>query len=139
MSVRLLLVAIATGALSAWGVRSLTGQQRAPVMVTRLYTGPDGLTHAELVTMKLGLNPVPAGTERSDRINVNRLQIRRWPPGTVNDWHNASQTPGGHHYVMTLCGRGIPPIQRDSAIERYSSGHLEVGGRCRYDRKGRSD
>jgi hypothetical protein len=66
MSVRLLIVAAATDALSAWGVRSLTGQQRTPVIVTRLYTGPDGLTHAEQVTMKLGLNPAPAGTERSD-------------------------------------------------------------------------
>jgi hypothetical protein len=105
-SVRLLMVAVATGALSAWGVRSLSGQQRTPVMVTRLYTGSDGLTHAEQVPMKLALNPAPAGTERSDRINVNRLQIFRWPPGTVNDWHNASQTPGGHQYVMTLSGRG---------------------------------
>jgi hypothetical protein len=24
----------------------------------------------------------------------------------VNDWHNASQTPGWHQYVMTLSGRG---------------------------------
>jgi hypothetical protein len=106
MSVRLLIVAAATGALSGWGVRSLTGQQRAPVMMTRLYTGPDGLTHAEQVTIKLRLNPAPAGSERSDRINVNALHILRWPPGTVNDWHNASQTPGGHQYVMTLSGRG---------------------------------
>jgi hypothetical protein len=106
MRVRLLIIAVATGALSAWGVRSLTGQQRAPVMVTRRYTGPDGLTHAEQVTMNLGLNPAPAGTERSDRINVNGLKLLRWPPGTVNDWHNASQTPSGHQYVMTLSGRG---------------------------------
>jgi hypothetical protein len=93
MSVRLLIVAVATGALSACGVRSLTGQQRALLTVTRLYTGPDGLTHAEQVPMKLGLNPTPAGTERSDRINVNGLQILRWPPATVYDWHNSSQTP----------------------------------------------
>jgi hypothetical protein len=126
MSVRLLMVAVATGALSAWGVRSLSGQQRTPVMVTRLYTGSDGLTHAEQVPMKLALNPAPAGTERSDRINVNGLQIFRWPPGTVNDWHNASQTPGGHQYVMTLSGRGEIELSDGKKIS-LEQGRLVLG------------
>jgi hypothetical protein len=126
MSVRLLMIAVATGALSGWGVCSLTGQQRPPVMVTRLYTGPDGLTHAEQVTMKLGLNPAPAGTERSDRINVNGLQILRWPPGTVNGWHNASQTPGGHQYVRTLSGRGEIELSDGKKIS-VEQGRLVLG------------
>jgi hypothetical protein len=46
------------------------------------------------------------GTERSDRIKVTAIPIVRWPPGHVNDWRNASDTPGGHQRVSTLSGRG---------------------------------
>jgi hypothetical protein len=84
----------------------LASQPRAPVTLTRLFTGTDGLTHAEQIPMRLELNPAFPGTERSDRIDVRAMQILRWPAGTVNEWHNASQTPGGHQYVMTLSGRG---------------------------------
>src|SRR5262249_16118444 len=84
----------------------LASQRRAQVVVTRLFTGADGVSHAEQVPMKLELNPVLPGTDRSARIGVTAMQILRWPPGTVNQWHNASQTPGGHQYVLTLSGRG---------------------------------
>jgi hypothetical protein len=91
-----------------WGdaAHSVTAQRRAPVTLTRLFTGPDGQTHAEQIEMKLTPSALLDGTERSERINITALQIMRWPPGHVNDWHNASETPGGHQYVFTISGRG---------------------------------
>jgi hypothetical protein len=74
--------------------------------VTRLFTGADGQTHAEQLDLKLTPSALLDGTERSDRIKMTALQIVRWPPGHVNDWHNASETPGGHQYVVTISGRG---------------------------------
>jgi hypothetical protein len=99
-------VSIGCAVALCFGAYRITAQRRAPVTVTRLFTGPDGQTHAEQVDMKLTPPAVPDGTERSDRVTVTALQIVRWPPGHVNDWHNASETPGGHQYVFTISGRG---------------------------------
>jgi hypothetical protein len=79
-------------------------QQRSRATLTRLYTGPDGQTHAEEVDLTLTPSALLDGTERSE-VKVNNMAFQRWPPGHVNDWHNAGQV-GGRQYVMTLSGRG---------------------------------
>lgn len=75
-------------------------QHRKPVKVTRIFTGPDGLTHAEEITQKLTSS---GGTgELSEMIRVTGLQFRRTTPNYFLDWHTAPR----RQYVITLSGRG---------------------------------
>jgi len=75
-------------------------QHRKPVKVTRIFTGPDGQTHAEEMTQKLtsggGVGEV------TEMIKVTGLQFRRTPPNYLLDWHTAPR----RQYVITLSGRG---------------------------------
>ena len=95
---------MAIGFVVALGMRSdpdvAVAQRRAPVKATRLFTGPDGQTHAEEIEMKLS----PSGTsgELSPTINVNGLQFRRTAPNYFVDWHTAPR----RQYVVTLSGKG---------------------------------
>jgi len=84
----------------------VAAQRHTPVTVTRLFTGSDGQTHAEEVDLKLNPSSVLDGGERSERIKVTALQIIRFPPGHMNDWHTAASTPLGRQYVITISGRG---------------------------------
>ena len=87
-----------------WAARShddvAAAQKRTPVSVTRIFTGADGLTHAEEIDIKLA----PRGTsgELSEMLKVTGLQFRRTPPNYFVDWHPAPQ----RQYVITLSGRG---------------------------------
>ena len=90
--------------LIVWNVHTthdvVTAQRRTSVVVTRLYTGPDGQTHAEERHVKL----TPGGDlgELSEMIKVTGLQFRRTPPSYSFDWHPAPR----RQYVITLSGRG---------------------------------
>ncbi|MBI4477813.1 MAG: DUF4440 domain-containing protein [Acidobacteria bacterium] len=75
-------------------------QPRTPIVATRIFTGPDGQTHTEQVTVKLGSGQ--AGAELSETIDVAGLQFRRTPPNYFVDWHPAPR----RQYVVTLSGRG---------------------------------
>jgi hypothetical protein len=86
------------------GIRShddiATAQNRTPIAVTRIFTGPDGQTHSEEIVVKV----LPGGTsgELSEMLKVTGLQFRRTPPNYFVDWHPAPQ----RQYVITLSGRG---------------------------------
>jgi hypothetical protein len=80
-------------AQSAEGARA--AQTGKPVMITRFFTGPDGLTHAEEIDAKIA----PGGGVYNLLANSG-AQIRRTPPGRVNDYHTASR----RQYVITLSG-----------------------------------
>jgi hypothetical protein len=82
-------------------------QQRTPVILTRLYTGSDGQTHAEEVNLKL----TPAAGrfaqfaqwwEQSETAKVTSSRFVRWAPGFVQDWHPAA----ARRYVVSLSGQG---------------------------------
>jgi len=97
--------AFAACLVAAVSVRYVAAQQRTKAMVTRLYTGPDGLTHAEEIEMKM-LPPAAnaaanAGTENAANVLVTGVQFRRWAPGHENAWHTAPR----RQYVITLSGR----------------------------------
>ena len=77
-----------------------SAQSRKPITVTRIYTGPDGLTHAEVIDVKLRSGSGPG--ELSEMMKVTGLQFRRTPPNYLLDWHPAPQ----RQYVVTLSGRG---------------------------------
>jgi hypothetical protein len=70
-------------------------QNGKPVMITRFFTAPDGLTHAEEIEVKFA----PGGGVYNLLANSG-AQIRRTPPGRVNDYHTASR----RQYVITLSG-----------------------------------
>jgi hypothetical protein len=84
------------------GVRTdrdvVVAQGRTPIVATRIFTGPDGQTHAEQVDVKLK----GGATELSDMIKVSGLQFRRQAPNYFQDWHTAPR----RQYVITLSGRG---------------------------------
>ena len=74
-------------------------QTRKPVIITRLYTGQDGQTHAEEVEVKFTGDPL---NEVSEMFKVTGAEIHRAPAGRVNDWHVAPR----RQLVITLSGRG---------------------------------
>src|SRR6185295_14969476 len=70
-----------------------------PVVITRLYTGPDGLTHAEEMEAKF----TPGTTNDVFKLMANAgAELHRAAPGTFNDWHTAPR----RQYVITLSGHG---------------------------------
>jgi hypothetical protein len=74
-------------------------QTRKPVMMTRLYTGPDNQTHAEEIEVKF------AGGGSGNvfkMLPVTGAELHRGLPGSVADWHTAPR----RQYVITLSGRG---------------------------------
>jgi hypothetical protein len=75
-------------------------QHRKPVKVTRIFTGPDGQTHAEEITQKLSSSGGVG--EVSEMIKATGVQFRRTPPNYFYDWHTAPRK----QYVITLSGRG---------------------------------
>jgi hypothetical protein len=101
---RLLLVSLAGCFVAIGGIRShddiAAAQKRPPIAVTRIFTGPDGQTHAEEIVVKM----LPGGTsgELSEMLKVTGLQFGRTPPDYFVDWHPAPQ----RQYVITLSGRG---------------------------------
>src|SRR5712691_5452300 len=70
-------------------------QKHKPVVVTRLYTGPDGQTHAEEIEAKFAAG---ATNDAFKLMGVSGAELRRASPGSVNDWHNAPR----RQYVITL-------------------------------------
>jgi hypothetical protein len=73
----------------------VAAQTRKPVMVTRIFAGPDGQSHAEQVEMKL------TGGGVSDMIKATGVQFSSRPAAPPSDWH-----PGPmRQYVITLSGR----------------------------------
>src|SRR5579872_6939837 len=94
--------------MKPWAVLLLLGlcsagpRSHTPVPITRLYTGADGLTHAEV--MDAMLSPRPGGDlyEQGDVVKATGAQIVRVAPGYVQDWHTAPR----RQYVITISGRG---------------------------------
>jgi hypothetical protein len=91
---------------SANGAAAQTGK---PTKMTRLYTGPDGQTHAQEIEVKFG----PSGTDGFKLMAGAGAEIRRAPPGRVADWHVAPR----RQYVITLSGHGEVELVDGTKIE----------------------
>jgi hypothetical protein len=87
--------------------------ERTPVAVTRMFTGPDGKTHAEEITVPLG--ELRNASERSATIGVNGLQFVRTSPAYDLDWHTAPR----RQYVVTVSGESEVIIGDGSRIHLY--------------------
>lgn len=78
----------------------IVAQQPAGILVTRIFTGPDGQTHAEEINMKLARGD--QSTEVSEMMKAKGVQFRRQSLHYFEDWHTAPRK----QYVITLSGRG---------------------------------
>jgi hypothetical protein len=83
-------------------------QQGAPILVTRLYTGADALTHIDEIRVKMTSSPefTPeagsiAMTELSDPAHATKAFLVRAKPNSFETWHCADV----RRYVVTLSGR----------------------------------
>jgi len=81
-----------------WSVRGnqdvASAQTRKPIMMTRVYTGADGLTHSEQVEMKL----TPNGTSS---MKATGVEFSSRPSAPAGDWHTGPR----RQFVITLSGR----------------------------------
>jgi hypothetical protein len=89
----LLIVSAATA--SAQNAQNSAAAQK-PLMIHRLYTGPDGLTHADEIEAKF----VGGGNAVYKLMANSGAELHRAPPGRVADWHTAPR----RQYVITLSG-----------------------------------
>jgi len=121
-----------------WFVSAPDAAERTPVTVTRMYTGPDGKTHAEDVSVPLG--ELRNAAERSATIGVTGLQFVRTSPAYDLDWHTAPR----RQYVVTVAGESEVVIGDGTRIHLYpgkimlaedttGQGHLSksIGGKDR--------
>ena len=88
--------ALGGGFLLGWFAHAgvADAQTRKPIMMTRIYTGPDGLSHSEQVEMKL----TPNGTST---MKASSIEFSSRPTGPVSDWHTGPR----RQFVITLSGR----------------------------------
>lgn len=93
-------------------------QKHKPVMITWLYTGPDGQTHSEEIEAKFA----PGSGIDVYRLMANSgAELRRSPPGRVADWHTAPR----RQYVITLSGHGELELSGGKKIE-VGPGNIEL-------------
>ena len=99
--------------------RDVSGaQKQKAVFITRLYTGPDGQTHAEEVEAKFtagGTNDV------FKMMGTSGAELHRAPAGRVSDWHTAPR----RQYVIPLSGRGELEVSGGKKIS-VGPGHIEL-------------
>jgi quercetin dioxygenase-like cupin family protein len=69
-------------------------------MVTRIYTGQDGLSHAEEIEMEMTTRGV------SDMIDATGVQFSSRAPGPASDWHTGPR----RQFVITLSGSGYVEV-----------------------------
>jgi hypothetical protein len=115
--------AIALVIVGTWNSRTeqdvVHAQQRKPMLVTRLFTGADGQTHAETLEMKLKQQGQGSATELSETVKVSGLQFRRTSPSYALDFHPAP----ARQYVVTLSGRSEIELADGTKIP-LTPGHI---------------
>ena len=107
---RVVVVVLVGCTFVVWNERTdhdvIVAQRRTPIVVTRIYTGPDGQTHAEQIDVKL--TPGGSSGELSEMAKVTGLQFRAQPPNTSQDGH--------------------PPPRRRTSTNRPGQEKIELGG-----------
>jgi hypothetical protein len=89
-------------------------QTRKPIMMTRIYTGQDGLSHAEEIEMK-------ATGGVSEMMKATGAQFSRRPPGPASDWHVGPR----RQFVITLSGRAELEVA-DGKKVAVGPGHINL-------------
>ena len=91
-------------------------QNGRPVVITRFFTGPDGLTHAEEIEVKFA-----PGGGAYNLLASSGAQLRRTPPGREIDYHPASR----RQYVITLSGHAELVLSGGQTIQ-VGPGSIEL-------------
>ena len=90
-------------------LHSANSAESKATKITRLFTGPDGQTHAQEIDVKFGA----AGNDPFKLMSGAGAEIRRARPGRVADWHVAPR----RQYVITLSGHGEVELIDGTKIE----------------------
>jgi quercetin dioxygenase-like cupin family protein len=92
--------------------------QHKRLMMTHLFTGPDGQTHAEEIEAKFtpGTN-----NEVYKLLTTSGAELHRAAPGTVIDWHTAPR----RQYVITLSGQGEIEVAGGKKFH-VGPGHIDL-------------
>jgi len=102
----------------AQGAQDAAAQKHKPIMINRLYTGPDGQTHVEEIEAKFA----PGGGNDVSKLMANSgAELHRAPPGRVADWHTAPR----RQYVVTLSDHGEIELTGGKKIE-VGPGSIEL-------------
>ena len=88
------------------------------VMMTHLYTGPDGQTHAEEMEATFTAG---SPNEVFKLRGITGAELHRAAPGTVVDWHTAPR----RQYVITLSGQGELEVSGGKKIP-VGPGHIDL-------------
>jgi quercetin dioxygenase-like cupin family protein len=92
----------------------VVAQTRKPIMMTRIYTGSDGLSHAEEVEMKLNGNA-------TEMMKATGVEFSRRPPNNSNAWHVGPR----RQFVITLSGRGEIEVAGGKKVA-LGPGHISL-------------
>jgi quercetin dioxygenase-like cupin family protein len=124
---RLAVVALVGSFVLLWRAHTdqhAVAQTRRPIMVTRIYTGPDGLSHAQEIEMKIN-----GGV--SEMMKATGVEFSSRRPAPSNGWHTGPR----RQFVITLSGRAevevadgkkvaIGPGQIDLIEDTTGKGHI---------------
>ena len=94
----------------------VTAQTRNPIMMTRIYTGPDGLSHAQEVEMKL----TGAGNA-TEMMKATGVQFSTRPPAPASDWHVGPR----RQFIITLSGHAELEVAGGQKVA-VGPGHIEL-------------
>jgi hypothetical protein len=94
---------------------------RKPVMATRIFTGGDGLSHAEQIVVKFSALAGLPNFEYSEPIKTTSSFVVRVPPGYFHDWHNADV----RRYLIPLSGHAEIEVSGGGKIS-IDSGHIYI-------------
>jgi hypothetical protein len=92
----------------------VVAQTGKPIMMTRIYTGPDGLSHAQEVEMK-----ITGGV--SEMMKATGVQFSSRPPAPPNGWHTGPR----RQYVITLSGRAEIEVAGGQKVA-IGPGHINL-------------
>jgi len=116
---RLAVVALVGSFLLTWEAQSdrdaVGAQTRTPIKVTRLYTGPDGQSHAEEIELAI------ANGNATEMMKATGVAFSRAAPGYFNDWHVGPR----RQFVITLSGRGEIEVAGGKKIP-IGPGHINL-------------
>lgn len=115
---RLAVVALVGAFVFTWRAQAdrdvVVAQTRNPITVTRIYTGPDGQSHAEEIELKLN-----GGA--SEMMAATGVEFSSRPPGPASAWHTGPK----RQYVITLSGRGELEVADGKKVS-VGPGHINL-------------
>ena len=107
----LVIVAMVGSFCLGWLARA---QTRRPITMTRIYTGSDGMSHAEEIEMKLNGNA-------TEMIKATGIEFSRRAPNNSNEWHVGPR----RQFVITLSGRGEIEVSGGQKVV-VGPGHINL-------------